>query len=71
MGAVNSAMLKELFTAPLAAIPTSDGSTMPPVQDARVDAQGKFAFVEFRTEEIATLALSLFNNMELCGRDMR
>ncbi|KAL3908362.1 MAG: hypothetical protein SGPRY_009830, partial [Prymnesium sp.] len=42
VGAVTSAMLKELFTAPLQAIPTSDGSTLPPVLDARVDAQARF-----------------------------
>ena len=39
VGAVTSGMLKELFTAPLAAIPTTDGSALPPVMDARVDAQ--------------------------------
>jgi len=72
VGAVNSTMLKELFTAPLQAIPTSDASSgLPPVMDARVDPAGKFAFVEFRSDELTTLALSLFNNMELCGREMR
>ena len=71
VGAVNAGMLKELFTAPLLAIPTSDQSDLPPVMDARVDPAGKFAFVEFRSDELCTMALGLFNNMELCGREMR
>ena len=31
---------------------------------------GKFAFVEFRDEEIARVALTLFDKMELCGRTL-
>lgn len=72
VGIVSSAMLKELFTAPLLTLPGTnpDLDGVPPVVDARVDAGGKFAFVEFRDENLCTTALSLFNNMELCGRPM-
>jgi len=69
-GAVTNDMVKELFTVPLQTIPDPTNSSLPPVLDAKVDLSGKFAFVEFRDEEITTLALSLFNNMELCGRPM-
>ena len=31
---------------------------------------GKFAFVEFRDEEICQIALTLFDKMELCGRTL-
>ena len=31
---------------------------------------GKFAFVEFRDEEIARVALTLFDKMDLCGRTL-
>merc|ERR1712216_835867 len=69
-GAVTNDMIKELFTVPLQTIPSTGDSSLLPVLDAKVDLSGKFAFVEFRDEEITTLALSLFNNMELCGRPM-
>ena len=69
---VSASMLKELFTAPLLTLPGSEAANgVPPVIEARVDLGGKFAFVEFRDEELATTALSLFNSMELCGRAMQ
>jgi len=72
VGAVTAAMLKELFNAPLLTLPGGESADgFPPVIDARVDAGGKFAFVEFREEHLATTALSLFNTMELCGRPMQ
>jgi len=72
VGAVTAAMLKELFNAPLLTLPGGESADgFPPVIDARVDAGGKFAFVEFREENLATTALSLFNTMELCGRPMQ
>jgi len=69
-GAVTGTMLKELFTAPLLTLPGVDAGGAPPVIDCRVDPQGRFAFVEFRDEMLATTALSLFHGMELCGRAM-
>ena len=35
-----------------------------------LSADGKFAFVEFRDEDICTLALTLFDKMEVCGRNL-
>ena len=60
----------QLFTAPLLTLPGVDAGGAPPVIDCRVDPQGRFAFVEFRDEMLATTALSLFHGMELCGRAM-
>lgn len=74
VGVVNAQMLKELFTAPLLTLPGSGGedasNLAPPVLDVRLDAGGKFSFLEFRDESLATMALQLFNGMELCGRNM-
>jgi len=69
MGAVTSQMLIDLFTAPLAALPGLEGDG-PVVVEAKVDHSGKFAFVLFRNNQLATIALSLFNKMELCGRPL-
>jgi hypothetical protein len=72
VGVVSAAMLKELFTAPLLTLAGGDAKdSMPPVIDARLDAGGKFAFLEFRDETLTTTALSLFARMELCGRPMQ
>lgn len=38
------------------------------VNNADLSSDGKFAFVEFRDEAICTLALTLFDKMEVCGR---
>lgn len=41
-----------------------------PVVEAKVDQTGKFAFVLFADDQIATMALAIFNKMELCGRPL-
>jgi len=69
MGAVTGQMLIDLFTAPLGALPGLEGDG-PVVQEAKVDHSGKFAFVLFRNNQLATIALSLFNKMDLCGRPL-
>jgi hypothetical protein len=75
VGMVSAQMLKELFTAPLLTLPDSTGvvnpAAAPPVLDVRLDPGGKFAFVEFRDEPMASMALQLFNGMDLCGRGMK
>mmetsp|Transcript_14660 Transcript_14660/g.43583 ORF Transcript_14660/g.43583 Transcript_14660/m.43583 type:complete len:410 (-) Transcript_14660:289-1518(-) len=71
VGAVTPVMLKELFTVPLSTLPEQAASQLPPVLEARVDPNGKFAFIEFASEELCTTALNLFNGMELCGREMK
>eukprot|EP00966_Prymnesium_polylepis_P016902 390035-Prymnesium_polylepis.1 len=62
--------LKDLFTAPLRTMPGFDESLGPPVSNADLAADGKFAFVEFRDEQITTIALTLFDKTELCGRTL-
>jgi len=71
VGIVTKDILTALFTEPLLTLPAyqAQGSP-PPVVSVKVDDNGKFAFVEFRDEETAVLALSLFNKMELLGRPM-
>jgi len=68
---VNSAMLKELFTVPLQTVPGTESSTVPPVVCISFDTFETCAFVEFRNAALTTLALSLFNGTELCGRPLR
>lgn len=72
IGAVTSAMLIELFTYPLQKLPLGeDGAGINcPVVEAKVDQSGKFAFVLFADDQIATMALAIFNKMELCGRPL-
>ena len=41
-----------------------------PVLNVDIAPDGKFAFVEFRDEEITQIALTLFDKMELCGRTL-
>jgi hypothetical protein len=69
MGCVTSQMLIDLFTAPLSNLQGLEGDG-PPVAEAKVDHSGKFAFVLFRNNQLATIALSLFNKMEYYGRPL-
>jgi len=68
VGMVSAQQLKELFRAPLLTMPNMDESTGPLVSNVDLSTDGKFAFVEFRDEPISTLALTLFDKMEVCGR---
>lgn len=72
IGMVTSAMLIELFTYPLQKLPLGDdgAGVACPVVEAKVDQSGKFAFVLFADDQIATMALAIFNKMELCGRPL-
>lgn len=70
VGLVTPALLIELFTAPLATLPGQENKG-PPVLNATVDKSGRFAFVEFRDEDLATMALEMFQNIELCGRPLQ
>lgn len=47
-----------------------DPVASPPVTNVNMDNTGRFAFVEFRTEEMATRALEMDKVVELCGRAM-
>ena len=70
VGMVTPQQLKELFRAPLLTMPNipdeATAGVLVPACDIASD--GKFAFVEFRDEPICTLALTLFDKMEVCGR---
>uniref|UniRef100_A0A7S2C055 RRM domain-containing protein n=1 Tax=Haptolina brevifila TaxID=156173 RepID=A0A7S2C055_9EUKA len=68
VGMVSAQQLKELFRAPLMTMPNMDESSGPLVSNVDLSTDGKFAFVEFRDEPICTLALTLFDKMEVCGR---
>lgn len=64
VGLVTPQMLQELFNGAL--LPCSkDG--LPPVVNVSMNSDGKFAFVELRTEELSALAMNL-DKVELCGR---
>jgi hypothetical protein len=72
IGFVTSAMLVELFTVPLQKLPLGDNGQLiqTPCLEAKVDSSGKFAFVLFSDDRVATMALAIFNKMELCGRPL-
>ena len=66
---VTSQMLVDLFSKPLSNLEGLEGEG-PPVVEAKVDHGGKFSFVLFRNNQLATIALSLFNKMEFYGRPL-
>jgi len=70
VGLVTAQTLRDLFTAPLRTMPGFDESLGPPVANCDLNPDGKFAFVEFRDEAICSLALTLFDKTELCGRTL-
>jgi len=65
-GVVSAHILTELVNGALGPL-LPDALTNPPVVSVSMDNEGKFAFVEMRTEELATAALHL-DKVELCGR---
>ncbi len=67
-GLVSAEMLRELFNAVLANM-VPDPMVNPPVITARLDASGKYGFVELRSPELASAATQL-HKMELCGKPM-
>lgn len=68
VGLVTPQMLRDLCNGALAPY-CSDAATNPPVVNVSMDAEGKYSFVEMRTEELATAALHL-DKVELCGRNI-
>merc|ERR1712046_111168 len=67
-GVVTEQMLKELFTAMFTNVPGVN-SAGAPVINCSLDTSGKFAFIEFRTEEMAAMAMAL-DKVELVGRQI-
>ena len=57
IGCVTGQMLTELFTYPLQKLPLGDKATgvATPVVEAKVDASGKYAFVLFADDQLATM----------------
>jgi len=68
IGTVTPEMLRELFNAALAGL-VPDPINEPPVIEVKMDNTGRYSFVELRTEELATTAMTL-DKTELCGRQM-
>lgn len=68
VGLVTPQMLQELFNGALTPL-VPDGATNPPCCNVSMDGSLKFAFAEFRTEEMATMGLHL-DKVELCGRNI-
>jgi len=69
-GAVTDTDVRELFSAPLRTMRGFDESIGPPVLNVNMNSDGKFAFVEFRDDALATLALNTFDKMDLLGRSL-
>ena len=63
-------MLEMLFAEPLRTIPGNEANPASPVVGAKVDASGKFGFVEFRDLATCEVALHLFNGMALYGQPL-
>ena len=69
VGVVNAESLRQFFDSSMAVAFPSDNPFVKPVIEVRMSHDLKFAFVELRTEEMATAALQL-NGTNLCGRAM-
>lgn len=67
---VSAQMIKDFFTQILQSLPSFDPSAGLPVVNVQMSGEGKFAFVELRDETLAATAISLFHDMELCGRKL-
>ncbi|EER16214.1 conserved hypothetical protein [Perkinsus marinus ATCC 50983] len=68
IGVVTPQVLHELFEPACKVLPDYDPALGPPVLQAEIRGDGRFAFVEFQNDRLATAALSIFNGMEVLGR---
>lgn len=69
IGIITQELLKEFFDQVFAHM-VPDPVSNPPVVNINMDTTGRFAFVEFRSEEMASKALEMDKVVELCGRSM-
>lgn len=70
IGMVSEQMLREFFNTALANLaPEAAASGQPMVVNVWMASDMKYSFVEFRTTELATTAMSL-DKVELCGRSI-
>jgi splicing factor U2AF subunit len=67
VGVVSAPLLMQLFNGALGAL--QPPGSAPAVANVRMDAGGRFAFLEMRSEALAAAALSL-DKMDLCGRSI-
>lgn len=68
-GAVNDMTLRQLFSSALTSVfPQAATPGMEPVISVNLHSDGRYAFVEFRTPEMATAALSLNGVVQLLGQ---
>ncbi|KAG2441448.1 hypothetical protein HXX76_003071 [Chlamydomonas incerta] len=68
-GAVTDVALRQLFNATLlAAFPPTAPGEPDPVAGVNLHSEGRYAFVEFRSPEMATAALALNNQVQLLGQ---
>eukprot|EP00958_Prasinococcus_capsulatus_P016235 scaffold1786_cov398-Prasinococcus_capsulatus_cf.AAC.26 len=69
IGVVSQDMIKELFNSALTAAFPQECQVGPPVANVQLSGEGKYAFVELRTEDMATAAMCL-DKVLLCGREL-
>jgi splicing factor U2AF subunit len=69
IGAINGQLLEEFFDQALSHM-VPDPVAAPPVTNVNMDGQGRFAFVEFRTRELASHAILMDKLVEVCGRHL-
>lgn len=70
-GLVSEASLRQLFNSALsAAFPDSSRPGMEPVISVSMHSDGRYAFVELRTPEMATAALQLSGQVQLFGQSI-
>jgi len=69
IGQTTREVLTEFFNQALAHL-LPDPLNIPPVVNINIDNQGRFAFVEYQTMELATQAIRMDHQVELFGRAM-
>ena len=65
---MNPEMIRELFEPACRLIPTDGGMNRPPIISVEIGPDNRFAFVEFMNEELASIALLVFNQVELLDK---
>lgn len=68
IGMVSEQMIREFFNTAMAGL-APECATMPAIANVWMASDNKYSFVEFRTPELATTAMSL-DKVELCGRSL-
>lgn len=68
IGMVSEHMVREFFNTAMAGL-APEAATQPAVVNVWMASDNKYSFVEFRTAELATTAMSL-DKVELCGRSL-